>query len=148
MKQHPYTVKQATRAYERILYREMLGMAEQEAADAAFDAGEWSRAWHHEQQDYRDSEILALVAARFAIPAHAIECQHMENVHYDHPAERELRREFAPCGICGEPIDYCLGHGSRAPTCNNPDVHAMFEERGVGDQCPHCIVGANPERIY
>jgi hypothetical protein len=37
--------------------------------------------------------------------------------------------------------------GPQPQTCTKPAVHAEYEERGIGDQCPHCVMSSNPDRL-
>ncbi len=45
-------------------------------------------------------------------------------------------------GLC----PYCR-KSEEMQTCTNPDMHAKYAERGIEDQCPHCLIKYSPERL-
>ena len=58
----------AVRAYSRLAEPVVEMHMDGARADAGYDAGEWSGAWHWEQCADRCQALAAIVASRFAIP--------------------------------------------------------------------------------
>ena len=114
-----YTGIQALRAYRHII--RPLWQAQEMGAelDAEFDAGEWSGEAYHRKMEEIEARIKAYVCQRMGVSFEDLRTA------YDESYVREMDEMFGP---------------AERPTCSNQEMHAQFEERGIGDQCPHCFI--------
>jgi len=76
-------VRQAVRAYHRIMRPWWANQEEAEAADAGFDGGEWSGPAHARITEHVEEETMRHVAGRFNVPLRAMELEIMRQYHED-----------------------------------------------------------------